>query len=162
VGSLVILAMNGMGAVGSVVTRRMPPDRAMVSGALTFAVGVTGTVVALLTGSLALFFVAAVVSGFGFGSAFLGAVATATRGVAPGARGGLLSAVFVVGYLAFSVPAIVAGVVAGSVGLAPTAEVYGAALVVLALGAVAALRVTRRRAAGAVAEKPAEASALAA
>ena len=55
------------------------------------------TVLALLTGSLPLFFVAAVVSGFGFGAAFSGAVATATRGVAPGNRAGLMSSVFVVG-----------------------------------------------------------------
>jgi MFS family permease len=162
VGSLVILAMNGMGAVGSVTTRSLPAERAMVSGALTFAAGVTGTVIALLTGSLALFFVAAVVSGFGFGSAFLGAVATATRGVAPGGRAGLLSAVFVVGYLAFSLPAIVAGIVAGHVGLAPTAEVYGAAVVLLALVAVAGLVLRRRRAAVPAPAAPAESDALAA
>jgi MFS family permease len=91
-----------------------------------------------------------VVSGFGFGTAFSGAVATATRGVAPGNRAGLMSSIFVVGYLAFSVPAIVAGVLTGRFGMAPTAEVYGAVLVVLSLGAVASLRFARRRAAAPV------------
>jgi predicted MFS family arabinose efflux permease len=156
VGSLVILAVNGMGAIGSVTTRRVPAERAMAGGALTFAVGVAGTVLALLTGSLPVFFAAGVVSGFGFGSAFAGAVATATRGVAPGGRAGLLASIFVVGYLAFSVPAVVAGVVAGQVGLAPTAEVYAAALVVLALGAVGSLLVARRRAAAPAAAQAAE------
>jgi predicted MFS family arabinose efflux permease len=144
VGSLLILALNGTGLVGSLAMRNLPPDRAMISGALTFSVGVAGTVAALLTGSLALFFVAAVVSGFGFGGAFLGAMATVTRGVAPGERAGLLSSVFVVSYLAFSVPAIAAGVAAGRIGLARTAEIYGAVVIILALAAAAALLFRRR------------------
>jgi predicted MFS family arabinose efflux permease len=144
VGSLLILALNGTGLLGSLAVRGARPERAMVGGALTFAAGVAGTVAALLTGSLPLFFVAAVVSGAGFGSAFLGAMATVTRGVAPGERAGLLSSVFVVSYLMFSVPAIAAGVAAGHLGLATTAEVYGAAVIVLALSAAAALLVRRR------------------
>jgi MFS family permease len=144
VGGLLILALNGTGLVGSLIMRSTPPERAMVVGALIFSAGVAGTVAALLTGSLSVFFVAAVVSGFGFGSAFLGAMATVTRGVAPGERAGLLSSVFVVSYLAFSIPAIAAGVAAGRFGLARTAEVYGGAVIVLALAAAAALLLRRR------------------
>jgi MFS family permease len=154
VGSLVILAMNGMGPIGAVATSRLAAERAMVVGALSFAAGVAVTVVALFTGSLALFFLAAVVSGFGFGAAFSGAVATATRGVAPGDRAGLMSGIFVVGYLAFSVPAIVAGVLTGRFGLAATAEVYGGALVALSLAAVAGLLLTRRRVEAAAEQPP--------
>jgi hypothetical protein len=144
VGSLLILALNGTGLLGSLAVRGVRPERAMVGGALTFSAGVAGTVAALLTGSLTLFFTAAVVSGAGFGAAFLGAMSTVTRGVAPGERAGLLSSVFVVSYLAFSVPAIAAGIVAGHVGLAPTAEVYGGAVIVLAVSAAAALMLARR------------------
>jgi predicted MFS family arabinose efflux permease len=146
VGALLILAMNGTAAVGSVTMQKAAPERAMVVGALVFATGVAGTVGALLSGSTALFFAAAVISGFGFGSAFLGAMATVTRGVAPGERAGLLSSVFVVGYLSFSLPAIAAGLAAAEFGLARTAEVYGAVLVLLALTAVAGLRLRRRAA----------------
>ena len=119
--------MQGTAAVGSVLARRLPGERAMVVGALVFAVGVAGTVGSLLTGSVAVFFGAAVVSGLGFGAAFLGAMATVTRGVAPGERAGLLSSVFVVGYLAYSIPAI-AGRVRRRARSAcrPPAEVYGA------------------------------------
>jgi MFS family permease len=145
VGSLLILALNGTGLVGSLTVRGVAPDRAMVVGALIFAVGVAGTVGALLSGSLAFFFVAAVVSGFGFGSAFLGAMATVTRGVVPGERAGLLSSVFVVSYVMFSVPAIAAGIAAGRIGLERTAEIYGAAVIVLALSAAVSLVLRRRR-----------------
>ncbi|MCU1669137.1 MAG: Major Facilitator Superfamily transporter [Blastococcus sp.] len=146
VGSLLILALNGTGLVGSLTMRGLAPEWGMVVGALVFAGGVGGTIGALAAGSLPLFFVAAVVSGFGFGSAFLGAMATVTRGVAPGERAGLLSSVFIVSYLMFSVPAIAAGIAAGVVGLTRTAEIYSAGVIVLALSAAAALLVRRRTA----------------
>ena len=143
-GGLLILALNGTGIVGSLTTRGLAPSTGMVTGALVFVAGVGGTIAALATGSLAAFFVAAVVSGFGFGAAFLGAMATATQGVDPRQRAGLLSAVFTVSYLAFSVPAIAAGLAIGPWGLTTVAEVYGAVVVALALTAVAGLVRDRR------------------
>ena len=125
--------------------RGVAPARSMVDGNLVFSVGVACTVGALATGSLAFFFVAAVVSGFGFGTAFLGAMATVTAGVAPGQRAALLAAVFTANYLAFSVPAIAAGIAAGHVGLERTAQVYGIGVIVLALLAVCGLAVHSRR-----------------
>ena len=142
-GGLLIFALNGTGVLGSLALRSAAPARALVVGALTFVVGVAGTVASLSTGSVALLFVAAVVTGFGFGAGFLGAVATITAGVASGYRAGLLAGIFVVGYLAFSLPAIAAGVAVGSIGLERTAEIYGLAVIVLAVFAVALLVLQR-------------------
>ena len=115
------------------------------------------------SGEIVVLFVSAVVSGLGFGLAFLGAVATASAGVAPHERAGLLSSVFVVGYLSFSVPAIIAGTASSSVGLETVTEVYAAVLIVLALTAVAGMRLRRRQDARPAAEAaPEEAEALAA
>jgi MFS family permease len=144
VGGLLILALNGTGVVGSLVLRGTRPDRTLLLGALIFTVGVVGTVTALVAGSTVLLFTAAVVSGFGFGGGFLGAVATITDGVAPGHRAGLLAAIFVVGYLAFSVRAIAAGIAVGDVGLRATAVVYGLAVIALALLAAGGLLLSRR------------------
>jgi MFS family permease len=144
VGGLLILALNGTGIVGSLALRTSPPERALLVGALIFTVGVAGTLGALLTTSTPLLFSAAVVTGFGFGAAFLGAVATITHGVGAGHRAGLLASIFVVGYLAFSIPSIAAGVVAGVVGLTRTTEVYGTVVGVLALVAVVGLVRARR------------------
>jgi len=116
-------------------------------------VGVAGTLVSLFTTSALLLFAAAVVTGFGFGAGFLGSVATVTAGVAPGFRAGLLASIFVVGYLGFSVPAIVAGIAAEEIGLTRTTEIYLAAVIVLALLAVAGI-LRARRATGSLA--PAE------
>jgi predicted MFS family arabinose efflux permease len=144
VGGLLILALNGTGIVGTLAFRTAVPERALLAGALIFTMGVAGTLVALATTSAALLFTAAVVAGFGFGAAFLGAVASITAGVEPGHRAGLLAAVFVGGYLAYSVPAIAAGVAVGGIGLTRTFEVYGAVVVLLALLAVAGLLRARR------------------
>nr|WP_281372083.1 MFS transporter [Modestobacter versicolor] len=144
-GSLLILALNGTAVVGSLSLGRVSPTRGMVVGALFFVVGVLTTITALATGSLALLFVAAVISGFGFGSAFLGAMATVTAGVDPGQRGALLAAVFTASYLGFSVPSIAAGIAAGHIGLERTAQLYGAGVIALALLAVAGLALRSRR-----------------
>jgi MFS family permease len=144
VGGLLILALNGTGIVGSLALRTSPPERALLVGALVFTVGVVGTLAALVATSVGLLFTAAVVTGFGFGAAFLGAVATITHGVAPGHRAGLLASIFVAGYLAFSIPAIAAGIAVGQVGLTRTTEVYGLVVVLLALVAVAGLVRARR------------------
>ena len=145
VGGLLILALNGTGIVGSLALRTSPPERALLVGALVFTVGVVGTLAALFATSVWLLFTAAAVTGFGFGAAFLGAVATITHGVAPGHRAGLLASIFVAGYLAFSIPAIAAGIAVGEFGLSRTTEVYGAAVVLLALLAVVGLLRARTR-----------------
>jgi MFS family permease len=161
-GGLLILALNGTGVLGSLALRGSPPQRALVLGAVVFAAGVAGTVAALFSGSVASLFVSAVVTGFGFGAAFLGAVATITYRLAPGHRAGLLASIFVVGYLAFSVPAIAAGIAVGGIGLQRTAEIYGVAVIVLSLSAVAALLLGRRRSADPVLTADEDARALAA
>jgi MFS family permease len=145
VDSLLIMALNGTGVLGSLALRPLAPEKALVAGALTFAAGVTGTVAAVLTGSLVLLFAGAVVAGLGFGGSFVGALALITAGVAPGHRAGLLASTFVVGYLAFSLPAIAAGIAIPAVGLARTTEVYGGVVIVLALIAVTSVTVRLRR-----------------
>ncbi len=157
VGSLLIGCMQGSAAVGAVLARDLAPRRAMAGGCLVFATAVTGLLVALATGTLWLFFVSAAVAGLGFGSALLGAVATVTAGVPAGNRAGILSSIFVVGYLAFSIPAIAAGLAVDTVGLRLVAEVYGSVVIVLALVAAVGLRLSRPRGPVAVAaERPAE------
>jgi len=145
VGTLPILALNALSLVGSLGTQRLAGPKAMTVGGLVLVVGVAGTVAALSTDSVAFFLASGVVSGFGFGTAFAGAMGTVTADVAPGRRAGLLAAVFTSSYLAFSVPAIAAGAAAGAFGLQRTAEVYGAAVIVLTLASVAGVTLDRRR-----------------
>lgn len=101
--------------------------------------------IALVIGSLALrsgvlFLVGATIAGIGFGPAF-GAAFRLLAELAPAAeRAALVSAIFVVSCVAFSVPAIAAGAAVTQFGLRGTAEVYGLALIALAGLALALLR----------------------
>jgi hypothetical protein len=63
----------------------------------------------------------------------------------PNERAGLLSAFYVEGYLAFSLPAVVAGVVAPMIGLATAAEIYGLLVILLAIASLLAMMLTARR-----------------
>jgi hypothetical protein len=116
----------------------------LVAAAL-LAVGTIGTLAAIGAGSGSLAAVGTVVAGIGFGAAGLGTFGTMAALSRPTERGAVFALTYVVSYLAFSVPAVVAGVAANVVGLGPTATVYGgvvAALGVLAL--VARLRLRRQ------------------
>ncbi|MET7437689.1 hypothetical protein [Streptomyces sp. NPDC005568] len=55
-----------------------------------------------------------------------------TEGHAPSERGELLSVAFVISYLSFSVPAVIAGIAATHTGLHETSVVYAATVAVLA------------------------------
>ena len=66
-----------------------------------------------------------------------GSFVRSASGPRPTSAQALLSAVFVVSYLAFSVPAIIAGAAVTQLGLQETAEIYGAALIAIAAVALA-------------------------
>jgi MFS family permease len=86
------------------------------------------------------------VAGLGWGPAFLGAYGTIVALASPEDRAGLIAAIFTVGYLAFSIPAVIAGVATSHYGLHKTALVYSSIVAVLAATAAASLAVRRTRA----------------
>jgi hypothetical protein len=59
-------------------------------------------------------------------------------------RGELFAAVFIISYLAFGVPAVVAGVASSHIGLAETTYVYGGVVVALSSTAAVLRRFTTR------------------
>jgi predicted MFS family arabinose efflux permease len=115
-------------------------------GTAALVVGVVLFVLALASTSLALFVVSAVVAGGGFGSGFLGALRNVTQLAQPHERAALLSAVYLVSYLGFSIPALVAGLVISHEGLRDTAMGYGVFVGVLTLAALIVDLVRERRA----------------
>jgi predicted MFS family arabinose efflux permease len=135
-------------AVSSVYLLRKTPARAvMLAGIVALVAGVAITLVALGSGSAWLFFAGTAVSGVGFGSGFQGGVRTVVAVAAPHERAGVLSLLFTVSYLGLGVPAVAAGFLAvHGAGLTGAARDYGAALLVLAVLALAALVRTRRHA----------------
>ena len=82
----------------------------------------------LVAGQLWLYVLGSAAAGAGFGPAFAGALRTLAPLVAPTERAALLTAVYVLSYAAFSVPAVLAGAATTRFGLRGTADVYAAAV----------------------------------
>lgn len=78
------------------------------------------------------------------GSGFLGSIRAVSQLAEPHERAALLSAVYVVTYLAFSLPALLAGVLTTHIGLRDTSFVYGGFVAVVAVAAAALERLNHR------------------
>ena len=140
--SLTVLTAPAVTAV--YLLRKAPARAVMLTGIAALVAGVAITLVALGTGSAWLFFAGTAVSGIGFGSGFQGGIRTVVPAAAPHERAGVLSLLFTVSYLGMGVPAVAAGFLAvHGAGLTGAARDYGAALIVLAALALAALFRTR-------------------
>ncbi|MEV4757269.1 MFS transporter [Micromonospora sp. NPDC049559] len=154
VGGLVVTTLMGFGAAAALFARDRAPRRVMVVGSVLLAAGTAVSLLALGLGSAPLFFAGTAVAGVGFGAAFLGAFRSLAALPAPGERAELFASIYVVSYLAFSVPAVAAGMIVPRLGLGETATGYG--LVVIVLGLLAALprfaRVGQRVAPGGAAD----------
>ncbi|NHA68958.1 MFS transporter [Phycicoccus sp. CMS6Z-2] len=138
VSGVVIALFTGAGATAALLGRDRSSALLARGGLGALVVGVAAFVLALVLSSLALLVVAVVVAGTGFGAAFLGALRSLTSLARPHERSGLMSAVFTVSYLAFSVPALAAGVLTRVVGLHATALGYATVVGVLAATALGA------------------------
>ncbi len=146
VGGLVATLLCGSGALTALLLRSWPLPRVLLAAAVLLAVGTAATLAAVDGGSAALAAIGTVVAGVGFGAAGLGAFGTMAALAGATERGEVFAMVYVVSYLAFSVPAVLAGVAANVVGLRLTALVYGGVVVVLSLVAlVARLRLGSRQ-----------------
>jgi MFS family permease len=131
---LVLGLFAGSAAVSSLVLRDRTPQEMERLGTAALFAGALLFTLALVTTSLGLFVVAALLAGTGFGPAFLGSFRTVSQLAEPHERAALISAIYVVSYLAFSIPALVAGLLITDAGLRDTALGYAA---VVTLGAVA-------------------------
>jgi hypothetical protein len=138
-GGLVIFLLTGTGAVASVVFRGISGRAAMLGGCLALFAGAVMMLAAIETTSAAAFLVGIAVAGAGFGTGFLGAFRIASAQAAPGERASLIAAIFIVSYVAFSIPVVVAGVAITHFGLHRTALVYCAVIAVLVAVAASSL-----------------------
>lgn len=138
-GGLVIFLLCGIGAVAAFALRTIGARATMLAGCLCLLAGMAVTFGAIATTTPAVFLAGTAVAGAGFGLAFLGSFRMITPLAEPDDRAGLVAAIYTVGYLAFSVPALIAGVATTRFGLHSTALVYSASLAVLAAAATGIL-----------------------
>ena len=136
--------LTGLGAASAVVFRTINPPTAMLIGCICLLVGATTTVFAIATATTITVLIAASVSGVGFGTAFMGAFRTLTALAGPNDRAGLVAAIYTVTYIAFSVPALIAGVAVAHYGLHGTALVYCVSIAAVAAAAAVTSMAHRR------------------
>ncbi|MFD8462450.1 MFS transporter [Streptomyces antimycoticus] len=138
---LVVAAQPLAAAVSALVLGPlMPPRRFMLAGYVAVLAGVSLEACSFAAGLASLIICGAIITGLGFGAVFsstLGLLVPLTRAQE---RAKLFSAVYVVAYLAYGVPTIVAGFLSDAIGLVPAAVIYAAAtLVITAAGLIVSL-----------------------
>ena len=135
IGGGLVAVLTLSGALMIFTLRNRPADKVLRLGAGLLAIGVTLILTAVHSASLPLFFIATLIAGSGFGAGFLGALRSVVPLALPHERAGLMSAFYVLSYLAFCLPSLLAGNLIRSFGLIATTDGYGAILILLALGA---------------------------
>jgi len=145
VGGLVVTLLCATGAITAFALRGWPTDRVLRIAAVLLTVGTATTLVGVQMQSIAIAAAGTVVAGIGFGGSALACFGTLARLAAPEERGEVFAVAFVISYLAFSLPAVVAGFAATSLGLHTTAVVYGLVVVGLSLLTLIILLVRGRR-----------------
>ena len=139
IGGGLVAVLTLSGALMIFTLRNRPADKVLRLGAGLLAIGVALILTAVHSASLPLFFIATLIAGSGFGAGFLGALRSVVPLALPHERAGLMSAFYVLSYLAFCLPSLLAGNLIRSFGLIATTDGYGAVLILLAVGALIAL-----------------------
>jgi MFS family permease len=144
-GALVVFAMLGSAFLAGLLTRNVRPQLSTYVGCGGMVIGNVIILLSLIGPSTIAFYAGSIFTGLAIGMT-LGAVLGALSALPTAAeRGEFFASVYVIGYIAFSVPAIIAGYCAVHVGLVPTSVGYGLFLIVLILLAMINLKVLGSR-----------------
>jgi MFS family permease len=131
--SLGIFLLASSGAIAQLLFGRWAPWRAAAIGSLWLAAGMGMIVAAAATESAVPFTLGAIVTGAGFGTAFLGGLRSLSSAIPPEHRAATMSAFYLVAYGSLSIPAVIAGFVVEPLGVQSTFEIFGSAIIVIAL-----------------------------
>jgi len=140
-GGVVILLFTGLGAAASATLGKDDPSRVMFGGCLVLVTGALVTFIAIETATSVTLLLGTSVAGAGFGPAFTGAYRSVVAQAPADDRAGLITAIYIVSYLATGVPAVIAGVATANYGLNDTAAGYSLAVALLAAAAAVVLTV---------------------
>jgi predicted MFS family arabinose efflux permease len=128
-----VFVLAGSGAAAQIAFGRTAPWAGAAGGSIALSAGMVLLVLATASDSTIIYLAGAVIGGAGFGVAFLGALRALSAVIPVEHRAAVMSAFYIAAYAALSLPAIAGGVVAGSLGVLPTFEVFGSVAAALAL-----------------------------
>ena len=144
VGGLVVATLMLSSAIAVAGFREWPARLLVVLGPVALSVGVAVSLAGIAQHLVALLLAGTVIAGFGFGAIFSGTMRALLPTAHPDQRAGLLSAFYLQSYLAFSLPAVAAGLAVPRIGLSTTAYAYGAVIILLAVVSMLAWLWSRR------------------
>jgi len=134
---LVVVAVCAAGAVAGFALRDSSASRSTTLGSIGLIIGTAVTLAGLRADSASIFVAGSIVGGLGLGASMSGSIRTMSVLPAPEERGEFFAGVYLVGYIAFSLPAVAAGFAAVHFGLVRTTYVYGLGVSLLALTVLA-------------------------
>jgi hypothetical protein len=143
IGGFVVATLTFSAAVAVVLFRNFSAAVTLAAGTVALAAGVAITLPGVHMQQAPLLLLGTVVAGFGLGSSFSGTVRTVLPLATAAERAGLLSTLYVECYLAFSLPAVLAGLLAPVLGLPLSADIYGTVIILLAMTSLIAARAAR-------------------
>jgi MFS family permease len=112
---------------------RVAPRRAMTIGIYASILGPVVIIGGVFAGSLAVMIIGQAIAGVGFGACFTAALRLVFPLAEANQRAGIVAAIYVVSYVAFGVPIVIAGLLTEPLGVVPTVVWYSAVSVLLAL-----------------------------
>jgi len=148
IGALPVFVISAIGGLSVLALQKLEGKDMMLLGAASLIVGAGVVALSLPHSDIAFFFLGTMIAGVGFGAGFQGAVRSVVPFAAPHERAGVLSIIFIISYIALSVPAVAAGwMIAHNGNLPATALVYAVVVIALASTALLAslLRVATQR-----------------
>ncbi|MFS2175170.1 MFS transporter [Rhizobium pisi] len=130
-GGAVVAALTASGAIAVYLRRNKTVTANLGFGVSAKTLGILTVVAGVHLANVPLLLIGTVFTGAGFGTNFLGSIGTIMPLAKPDERAGLLSAFYIQSYLAFSLPAILAGFLAKSAGYALTTDIFATAILLL-------------------------------
>jgi MFS family permease len=122
----------------------LPSRRAMIIGIYASIVGALAIIGGVYFTSLAIMIIGQAIAGVGFGACFTAALQLIFPLAAPDQRGAVVAGIYVVSYVAFGVPLVIAGQLAGPLGEVAAVYWYTAVTLLLALiSLIAQIRIKR-------------------
>ncbi|MFG2383874.1 MFS transporter [Streptomyces avermitilis] len=146
IGGLVVTLLCGPASITAFALRSWPTQRTLTLSATLLLLGTAVGLSGVEANSLTMAAFGTVIAGVGFGGSALASFGTLARIAGPAERGELFAVAFVISYLAFSIPAVVAGFATTNVGLHETSVVYSAAVIAFSALALVAQRLRTGRA----------------
>ena len=130
---LTFCAMTLSGAIGILLLRQSASTFILRFGTISLILGTSILLVGINSINMPILFLGACIAGLGFGTSFMGAIRVVMPLARPEERAGLMATFYVESYLAFSIPAIIAGFMVKEVGLIISSNIYISAIILLSV-----------------------------